>query len=142
MLSEFPFANLILSPQFIIYIFLLLLFQSKFFKIPVHKKNHLHAYAYRNSFSSFIYFLFLYFLFDFFFFFLSCRGGIFLFGSNRYSTYFHILNDTGTHTHSFFSVALICMRDFSTSKRAIHTHSANKYKHNLGPRTIENFHDL
>lgn len=46
--------------------------------------------------SSFIY---IFLLISSSFFFLSCLGGIFLFGSNRYSTYFHILR-RNRHGHT------------------------------------------
>lgn len=77
-----------------------------------------------------------------------CRGGIFLFGSNRYSTYFHIICEQA-HGHTLISShsnpmentrnILILWKSYTQAQ----VNNTNKtHTHTVGPRTIENFHDL
>lgn len=59
---------------------------------------------------------------------LSCRGGIFLFGSNRYSTYFHIYSGKNRHGHTLIisSHSHPTTDNIVTQTQNIHAHNANK----------------
>lgn len=141
MLSEFPFANLILSPQFILYIFLLLLFQSKFFNIPVHKKIiYMHMHIEIPSLLLYIFFFHIFSLISSSFF--SRAVVVFSFLAQIDIALIFIYSTTQAHIHTRFSLSLSFVCEIFPHPNGQYTHTAPTNTNTLGPRTIENFHDL